>query len=203
MRGYHCFRQWCCDTWTVTRVRHDLLFLLKDDQIGSARNTVGKSTGPTWSKFVKGAFLRRQNTAKRRPTWPSWSKLAFLGPTWSKLVPYTLSHRTPRTPDQNLGTNCVTVRWRHAGGPVDNGNGIRKLGADRLEASETNRKTLPQLTSRCRQSKRKANTERNSVSTPQCIAHIVDTELIADAIFCRTCFLGRHVCRTKLPPKNF
>ena len=62
----------------------------------------GKSTGPTWSKLVKGACLRRQNTAKRRPTWPSWSKLAFLGPTWSKLVPYTLSHRTPRTPDCNF-----------------------------------------------------------------------------------------------------
>ena len=67
--------------------------------VGSARNTVGKSTGPTWSKLVKGAFLCRQSTAKRRPTWPSWSKLAFLGPTWSKLVPYTLSHRTPRTPE--------------------------------------------------------------------------------------------------------
>ena len=70
-------------------------------KIGSARNTVGKSTGPTWSKLVKGAFLSRQKTAKRRPTWPSWSKLAFLGPTWSKLVPYTLSHRTPRTPEKN------------------------------------------------------------------------------------------------------
>ena len=61
---------------------------------------MGKSTGPSWSKVVQGAFLRRQNTAKRRPTWPSWSKLALLGPTWSKLVPYTLSHRTPRTPER-------------------------------------------------------------------------------------------------------
>ena len=47
----------------------------------STRSNVGKSAVSTWFKLVKGAFPRKQSTAKWRPTWPYWDQL---GPSWSR-----------------------------------------------------------------------------------------------------------------------
>ena len=42
-----------------------------------------KSAGQSWSKLVKGGLSKKAKHSK----------------TTTKLVPYTLSHRTPRTPE--------------------------------------------------------------------------------------------------------
>ena len=39
------------------------------------------------------------------------TNLAQLGPAWSKLVPYTLSHRTPCTPDLCLANIDLDMPW--------------------------------------------------------------------------------------------
>ena len=48
-----------CDV--ATQIASDLRVRVEGPLIGSARNTVGKSTGPTWSKLVTGAFPSKKN----------------------------------------------------------------------------------------------------------------------------------------------
>ena len=78
--------------------------------------------GPSWSKV---RFLRRQNTAKRRPSWPSWSKLAFLdqlGPSWSRtpcptVLPAPLAFATENRSDLRLRFWCSQLlTWSHKQG---------------------------------------------------------------------------------------
>ena len=47
-----------------------------------------------WTNLVQVGHRCFSKQAKHSKTMTNLAKLAFLGPTWSKLVPYTLSHRS-------------------------------------------------------------------------------------------------------------
>ena len=51
--------------------------------------------GPSWSKVLFQEGMRQQNDDRLGQVGPTW-------PCWDKLVPYTVSHRAPRTPDSIL-----------------------------------------------------------------------------------------------------